>query len=133
MHLAGGWAAPQVHTPENQHRGPPSEDQLEGHGKSKLLMKQHWKVPGEVEGFTVYRIRGYPLLVFCFLFLNPPFFFSFSFLFPVQLVFGNSALSKMTRRKTSPQKKDLETVLSPTELQNLNYNSMSESQFRSTI
>ena len=37
----------------------------------------------------------------------------------------------MTRRKTSPQKKESETVLSPTELQN--YNSMSESQFRSTI
>ena len=39
----------------------------------------------------------------------------------------------MTRRKTSPQKKESETVLSPTELQNLDYNSMSESQFRSTI
>ena len=46
---------------------------------------------------------------------------------------ANSALSKMTRRKTSPQKKESETVLSPTELQNLDYNSMSESQFRSTI
>ena len=33
----------------------------------------------------------------------------------------------------SPQKKEPETVLSPTELQNLDYNSMSESQFRSTI
>ena len=39
----------------------------------------------------------------------------------------------MTRRKTSPQKKESETVLSPTEFQNLIYNSMSESQFRSTI
>uniref|UniRef100_A0A8I3PBI3 L1 transposable element RRM domain-containing protein n=1 Tax=Canis lupus familiaris TaxID=9615 RepID=A0A8I3PBI3_CANLF len=39
----------------------------------------------------------------------------------------------MTRRKTSPQKKESETVLSPTELQNLDYNSMSESQYRSTI
>ena len=39
----------------------------------------------------------------------------------------------MTRRKNSPQKKESETVLSPTELQNLDYNSMSESQFRSTI
>ena len=39
----------------------------------------------------------------------------------------------MTRRKTSPQKKESETGLSPTELQNLDYNSMSESQFRSTI
>ena len=36
-------------------------------------------------------------------------------------------------RKNSPQKKESETVLSPTELQNLDYNSMSESQFRSTI
>ena len=39
----------------------------------------------------------------------------------------------MTRRKNSPQKKESETDLSPTELQNLDYNSMSESQFRSTI
>ena len=39
----------------------------------------------------------------------------------------------MTRRKKSPQKKESETVLSTTELQNLDYNSMSESQFRSTI
>ena len=39
----------------------------------------------------------------------------------------------MTRRKTSPQNKESETVLSPTEFQNLIYNSMSESQFRSTI
>ena len=53
--------------------------------------------------------------------------------YQVQLVFGHSALSKMTRRKTSPQKKESETVLSPTELQNLDYNSMSESQFRRTI
>ena len=39
----------------------------------------------------------------------------------------------MTRKKNSPQKKESETVLSATELQNLDYNSMSESQFRSTI
>ena len=39
----------------------------------------------------------------------------------------------MTRRKTSPQKKESEAVLSPKELQNLDYNSMSESQFRSTV
>ena len=39
----------------------------------------------------------------------------------------------MTRRKNSPQKKESETVLSPTELQNLDYTSMPESQFRSTI
>uniref|UniRef100_A0A8C0N314 L1 transposable element RRM domain-containing protein n=1 Tax=Canis lupus familiaris TaxID=9615 RepID=A0A8C0N314_CANLF len=80
---------------------------------------------------------------FRFFFFFFPFFFSFSFLsfflsslflfFPIQLAFGHSALSKMTRRKTSPQKKESETVLSPTELQNLDYNSMSESQFRSTI
>ena len=44
-----------------------------------------------------------------------------------------SALSKMTRRKNSPKNKDSETLLSPTELQDLDYNSMSESQFRSTI
>ena len=39
----------------------------------------------------------------------------------------------MARKKNSPQKKESEIVLSPTELQNLDYNSMSESQFRSTI
>ena len=39
----------------------------------------------------------------------------------------------MTRKKNSPQKKESEIVLSPTELQNFDYNSMSESQFRSTI
>ena len=39
----------------------------------------------------------------------------------------------MTRRKNSPQKKKSETVLPATELQNLDYNLMSESQFRSTI
>ena len=39
----------------------------------------------------------------------------------------------MTRRKNSPQKKESETVLSATELQNIDFNSMSESQFRSTI
>ena len=35
--------------------------------------------------------------------------------------------------KNPPQKKESGTVLSATELQNLDYNSMSESQFRSTI
>ena len=39
----------------------------------------------------------------------------------------------MTRRKNSPQKEESETVLSATELQNMDYNSISESQFRSTI
>ena len=48
--------------------------------------------------------------------------------------YSHSALSKMTRKKNSPQKKESETVLSATELQNLDVrNSMSESQFRSTI
>ena len=47
--------------------------------------------------------------------------------------YSHSALSKMTRRKNSPQNKESETVLSATELQNLDYNSMLESQFRSTI
>uniref|UniRef100_A0A8C0QPK3 L1 transposable element dsRBD-like domain-containing protein n=1 Tax=Canis lupus familiaris TaxID=9615 RepID=A0A8C0QPK3_CANLF len=71
-----------------------------------------------------------PFFFFLFLF---SFLLSLFLLFPIQLVFGHSALSKMTRRKNSPQKKESETVLSPTELQNLDYNSMSESQFRSTI
>ena len=39
----------------------------------------------------------------------------------------------MTRRKNSPQKKESKTVLSATELQNMDYNLMSQSQFRSTI
>ena len=47
--------------------------------------------------------------------------------------YSHSALSKMTRKKNSPQKKESETILSATELQNLDYNSMAESQFRRTI
>ena len=47
--------------------------------------------------------------------------------------YSHSALSKMSRKKNSPQKKVSETVLSATELQNMGYNSMSESQFRSII
>ena len=47
--------------------------------------------------------------------------------------YSHSPLKKMTRRKNSPQKKESKTVLSATELQNLDYNSMSDSQFRSTI
>ena len=39
----------------------------------------------------------------------------------------------MTRKKNSPQKKESGTVLSAAELHNLEYNSMSENQFRSTI
>ena len=44
-----------------------------------------------------------------------------------------SALSKMTQKKNSPQKKESKTVLSTTELQNLDYNSVSERQLRRTI
>ena len=83
------------------------------------------------------------LFLFSFFLLSSFILFSFSFLsfflssifllFPTQLVFDHCALSKMTRRKTSPQKKESETVVSLTNLQNLDYNSMSESQFRSTI
>ena len=47
-------------------------------------------------------------------------------------LYSHSALTKMTRRRNSPQKK-AEAVLSATELQNLDYNLRSESQFRSTI
>lgn len=47
--------------------------------------------------------------------------------------FSHSTLDKITRKKNSPQKKESETILSATELQNLDLNTMSESQFRSTI
>ena len=47
--------------------------------------------------------------------------------------YSHSALNKMTRKNKSPQKKESETVLSATELQNLDYNSKSENQFRSKI
>ena len=47
--------------------------------------------------------------------------------------YSHSALSKMIRKKNSPPKKESETVLSATELQNMDYNSMSESQFRNAI
>ena len=43
---------------------PPLEDQLEGQAKSKFLTEQRWEAPGEVEGFTVYRTRGYPSYFF---------------------------------------------------------------------
>ena len=43
------------------------------------------------------------------------------------------ALNKITRRNNTPQKKKSERVLSATELQNMDYNSISESEFRSTI
>ena len=59
------------------------------------------------------------LSFFSFFFLFSFFFFSFlSFflsslflLFPIQLVFGHSALSKMTRRKTSPRKNQKQSSL----------------------
>ena len=41
--------------------------------------------------------------------------------------YHHSAISKMTKKKNPPQKEESETVLSATELQNLDYNSMSES------
>ena len=47
--------------------------------------------------------------------------------YEIQLLFGHSALSKMTRRKNSPQKKESEIALSPKDLQNLYYNSVLES------
>ena len=102
--------------------------------------------PGPKAGAKPLRHPGIPLS-FSFYSLFPSFFlYSFSFfsflsfflsslflLFPIQFLFGHSALRKMTRRKTSPQKKESETVVSPTELQNLDNNLMSESKFRSTI
>ena len=84
--------------------------------------------------FSYYSLFSSFFLYSFFFFSFPSFFLSSLFLlFPIQFVFSHSALSKMTRRKTSPQKKESETVLSPIEFQNLIYNSMSESQFRSTI
>ena len=47
--------------------------------------------------------------------------------------YSHSTLSKMTRKKNSPQKKESETGFSAIELQNLDYSSMSRSKFRSTI
>ena len=47
--------------------------------------------------------------------------------------YSHSALDEMTRRKNSLQMKELETILSATELQNLDFNTISEIQFRSTI
>ena len=39
----------------------------------------------------------------------------------------------MSIRKNSPQKKEAETVLSATALQDMDFNTISENQFRSTI
>ena len=47
--------------------------------------------------------------------------------------YSHFALDKMTRRKNSPQKEEPGAVLSATELQNMDYYLMSQSQFRSTI
>ena len=47
--------------------------------------------------------------------------------------YSHYALSKMTRKESSPEKKESETVFSATQLQNSDYNLMSENQFRSTI
>ena len=47
--------------------------------------------------------------------------------------YSHSVLNKMTRRKNLPQKKESEVILSATELQNLDLNTMSEIQFRSII
>ena len=54
-------------------------------------------------------------------------------IFDIAHSYSHSAWDKMTRRKNSPQKKEPETVLSATELQNLDLNTMSVIQFRSTI
>ena len=67
-------SSPGAHTRQSAQQAPPSEDQLEGQGKSKVLTKQHWKVPGEAEGFTVYRIRGYSPLFFVLCFPPPTLF-----------------------------------------------------------
>ena len=52
---------------------PPPEDQLEEQRKSKFLTKQHWKAPGEVGGFIVYRTK------------RSPHFLKYFSLFPLQL------------------------------------------------
>ncbi|CAD7679170.1 unnamed protein product [Nyctereutes procyonoides] len=46
---------------------------------------------------------------------------------------GKKTMAQKLHNRDSSDEKESETVLSPTELQNLDYNSMSESQFRSTI
>ena len=47
--------------------------------------------------------------------------------------YSHSALDKMTRGKNAPQKKEPETLLSATELLNMDLNMMLEIQVRSTI
>ena len=50
-----------------------------------------------------------------------------------QIQTSHSALNKMTRRKNSPQKKELEVILSATILLDMDLSTMSETQFRDTI
>ena len=45
--------------------------------------------------------------------------------------YSNYALRKMTKRKNLQEKKESETVLSATDLQNMDYNLMSKKQFNS--
>ena len=47
--------------------------------------------------------------------------------------YSHSTLDKMTRSKNSPQKKELEVILSAIDLLDVDLCSMSETQFRSTI
>ena len=47
--------------------------------------------------------------------------------------YSHSELDKMTRSKNSPQKKELEVILSAADLLDMDLSAMSEIQFRSTI
>ena len=47
--------------------------------------------------------------------------------------YSHSGLDKMNKRKNLPQKEELEAVISATELQFLDFDMISEIQFRSTI
>ena len=49
------------------------------------------------------------------------------------LSFIHSSLGKMTRRRNSQQKKELEVIPSPTDLINMDLSKMSEMEFRITI
>ena len=136
-------------TPENQHNGPLPQktsetDQFQGKSRDLKYTESEDTPPWFFCCCCCFISVCFPpfffFLFFFYLFLS--FFSSFIFisfflfslflLFPKKLAFGHSAVSKMTRRKSSPQKKESETVLSP-RVTNLDYNSMPESQFRSTI
>ena len=54
-------------------------------------------------------------------------------IFDIAHSYSHSAWDKMTRRKNSPQNKELEAILSATKLLNGDLNTMSEIQFNSTI